>query len=113
MQMPETTNIYGDIHDLEEFRSLYSELKDQIPLADSRHALDEIKERSEYLATLADNPVWRDALDRGGEEALDIARREDPEVARLLNEKARELNVGGEAYMPWRPGDDSNVTRNV
>jgi hypothetical protein len=111
--MPETTNIYGEIRTLGEFENLYRELRKEILLADSRRGLDEIKERSEYLATLADNPIWRDGLDRGGEEALEIARREDSEIARLLNDKGRELNEPGDAYMAWRPGDDSNVTRNT
>jgi hypothetical protein len=110
--MPETTNIYGEIKTLDEVENLYRELRKEIALADSRYGLDEIKERSECLATLADNPIWRDGLDRGGREALDIARREDAEISRLLNERGRELNEPGEAYMPWRTGDDSNATRN-
>jgi hypothetical protein len=111
--MPEKTNIYGEIRTLEEFENLYCELRKEVALADSRRGLDEIKERSEYLATLADNPIWRDGLERGGEQALEVARREDSEGSRLLNEKGRELAEPGDAYMPWRPGDDSNVTRNV
>ena len=110
--MPETTNIYGEIKTLDEFEKLYRELHKEIPLADSRRGLDEIKERSEYLATLADTPIWREALDRGGKDALEFARREDAEISRLLNERGRELNQPGDAYTPWHTGDDSIATRN-
>jgi hypothetical protein len=111
--MPETTNIYGEIRSLDELRGLFRQLRDEVTKAEDRHGLTEIKERSEYLCTLADTPVWRDEYDRGGEKALDVARSEDKELSKLLNDRARALVTGGDAYRPWREGDDSNVTRNV
>jgi hypothetical protein len=111
--MSETTNIYGEIRSLDEFRSLFLQLRDEVEKVDDRQGLTEIKERSEYLCTLADNPVWRDEYDRGGEKALDVAMTEDLELSKLLNERARELVVGGHAYRPWHEGEDSNATRNI
>lgn len=58
-------------------------------------ALDEIKKRSEYLCTLADEPIWRDEYDRGGEQALKVCLEEDGKITRALNERARSLVLGG------------------
>jgi hypothetical protein len=111
--MSEAMNIYGEIRSIDELRSLYQQLRDEAQAVEDRLQLTEIKERSEYLCTLADEPVWRDEFDRGGVEALELCVREDHSLARLLNERARLLNVPGDAYRPWREGEDSNATRNV
>ena len=111
--MSETTNIYGEIRSLDEVRELFRQLRDEVSKAEDRQHLTEIKERSEYLCTLADNPVWRDEYDRGGEAALQVCKEGDQEISTLLNERARDLVVGGDAYRPWHQGDDSNATRNV
>jgi len=111
--MSETTNIYGEIRSLDEFRDLFRQLRDEVAKAEDRNGLTEIKKRSEYLCTLADNPIWRDEYDRGGLKSLEVARAEDEELSKLLNERARNLITGGDAYRPWHEGDDSNATRNT
>ena len=111
--MSETTNIYGEIRSLDELKELYRQLRDEIGKAEDRQKLTEIKERSEYLCNLADNPIWRDEHDRGGLKALDLCKEEDASLAKLLNDRARELVVAGDAYRPWHEGDDSNATRNI
>jgi hypothetical protein len=111
--MSETTNIYGDISSLEQLRGLFAQLHDEALKAGSRRELIEIKERSEYLCNLADNPIWRDDQDRGGIEALELCKSEDAELTRLLNERSRALVASGDAFRPWHEGDDSNAVRNV
>jgi len=110
--MAETTNIYGNIQSIDEVRMLFRQLQDELALAESRQDIDEVKKRSEYLCTLADNPQWRDEGDRGGLEALELCLEEDTRLTMAANTRSRELLTGGAAYMPWREGDDSNMTRN-
>jgi hypothetical protein len=111
--MAETENIYGEIHSLGELRTLFAQLEDETRKAGSRRHLIEIKERSEYLCTLADSPEWRDEQERGGLEALKLCQERDGELARLLNERSRDLNISGDVFRPWHEGDDSNALRNV
>ena len=111
--MSETTNIYGEIRSLDELRTLFRQLHDEVSNAEDRHKLTELKERSEYLCNLADNPIWRDEYDRGGLSALDFCKSEDAALTKVLNARARELIVSGDAYRPWHEGDDSNATRNI
>jgi hypothetical protein len=111
--MSETTNIYGEIRSLDELRTLFAQLRDEIAKAESRKGLIEIKERSEYLCNLADNPIWRDEQDRGGLEALDLRKEQDAAVTELVNERSRALVASGDAFRPWHEGDDSNAVRNV
>jgi hypothetical protein len=111
--MAEIANIYGEIHSLGELRTLFAQLEDESRTAGSRRQLIEIKERSEYLCTLADNPTWRDEQERGGLEALELCKERDGELAKLLNERSRNLNASGDVFRPWHEGDDSNAIRNV
>jgi hypothetical protein len=111
--MSETTNMYGEITSLDELKELFRQLRDEVGKAEDRHKLTEIKERSEYLCNLADNPIWRDEYDRGGLQALDVCKSEDAALTKVLNERARDLVVGGDAFRPWHEGDDSNATRNT
>jgi len=111
--MSETTNIYGEIRSLDELRTLFRQLRDEALKVEDREKLTEIKERSEYLCTLADNPIWRDEYERGGLASLELCEHEDRELSKLLNERARALVLAGDAYRPWREGEDSNATRNT
>jgi hypothetical protein len=111
--MSETANTYGQITTLDELKTIFAQLHDEALKAEDRHKLLELKERSEYLCTLADSPAWRDSKERPGIEALDFCKRQDAELSRLLNQRARELVVGGDAFRPWREGEDSNATRNL
>jgi hypothetical protein len=111
--MSETTNIYGDISSLAQLHTIFAQLHDEALKAESRRDLIEIKERSEYLCNLADNPIWRDEQQRGGLEAMDLCKREDAGLTKLLNERSRALLASGDAFRPWSEGDDSNAIRNV
>jgi hypothetical protein len=111
--MAETENIYGSIHTYDEIETLFAQLKDEAREAEDRRTLIEIKERSEYLCNLADNPIWRDAEQRGGIRALDLCLERDREITALVNDRSRELVASGDAFRPWREGDDSNAVRNV
>ncbi|MGE0060014.1 MAG: hypothetical protein AB7P33_15310 [Dehalococcoidia bacterium] len=111
--MSETTNIYGEIRSLDELRTLFAQLRDEALKAETRRDLLEIKEGSEYLCNLADNPIWRDEQQRGGLQALDLCKEKDAELSKLLNDRSRDLVASGDAFRPWREGDDSNAVRNV
>ena len=111
--MAETANIYGNIHTYDELATLFSQLRDEARRAEDRRTLIEIKERSEYLCNLADNPIWRDAEQRGGIRALDLCMEKDREITGIVNSRSRELVASGDAFRPWREGDDSNAVRNV
>ena len=45
--------------------------------------------------------------------ALDLCLQKDRELTGLANDRSRELVAGGDAFRPWREGDDSNAVRNV
>src|SRR5687767_13425438 len=102
--MSETTNMYGEITSLDELKELFRQLRDEVSMAEDRHKLTEIKERSEYLCNLADNPIWRDENDRGGLHALDLCKSEDSALTKLLNQRARNIVVADDAYRPWHEG---------
>jgi hypothetical protein len=97
------TNIYRDVHTLQDIREINKTIRAEMERVRDQEHLTELKKRSDYLSALTLSPSWKERFGRKSSRFLEVARAEDERTTKLANEIARRRGMDAE-YHAWRGG---------